>query len=64
MGVDSDAGGFDIDDLDDDDIGETLTLHGFFKDRAFKHASLVLFVGLPVGALLLMLFLQWLASFF
>ena len=64
LGVDSDAGGFDIDDLDDDDIGETLTLRGFLKDRAFKHASLVLFVGLPVGALLLMLFLQWLASFF
>ena len=45
LGVDSDAEGFDIDDLDDDDIGETLTLRGFLKDRAFKHASLVLFVG-------------------
>lgn len=62
--VDPDADDFDIDDLDDDDIGETLTLHGFLKDQAFKYTSLILFVGLPVGALLLILFLQWLASFF
>lgn len=62
-GFDADADGSDLDDLDDDEIGETLTLRGFLMRREVKPTSIVLFLALPIGALLLILFLQWLASF-